>query len=112
MDAHGDHRLAMALCLVGLAGSRPVTVLRGEVIGESFPEFVDVLQSLGADLRLGAMSMPARIFLIGSGRLSLGSQPIPRLHQCRLRGDWSAGRISFVIRVDLGRRGWEIMHGS
>jgi 3-phosphoshikimate 1-carboxyvinyltransferase len=52
VDPHGDHRLAMALGLVGLAGSQPVTVQGAQVIGESFPEFVDVLQSFGADLAL------------------------------------------------------------
>jgi 3-phosphoshikimate 1-carboxyvinyltransferase len=52
VDPQGDHRLAMALGLVGLASSQPVTVLGAEVIGESFPEFVSVLQSLGADLGL------------------------------------------------------------
>lgn len=51
-NPHGDHRLAMALGLVGLASSRPVTVLGAEVIDESFPEFVSVLQSFGADLLL------------------------------------------------------------
>jgi 3-phosphoshikimate 1-carboxyvinyltransferase len=52
VDPHGDHRLAMALGLVGLASSQPVTVLGAEVIGESFPEFVSVLQALGADVGL------------------------------------------------------------
>jgi len=52
VDSHGDHRLAMALGLVGLAGSHPVTVLGAQVIGESFPEFVDIFQSFGADLTL------------------------------------------------------------
>jgi 3-phosphoshikimate 1-carboxyvinyltransferase len=50
VDAHGDHRLAMALSLVGLAGSQPVCVDGAQVISESFPDFVDVMQSLGADL--------------------------------------------------------------
>jgi 3-phosphoshikimate 1-carboxyvinyltransferase len=52
VDPHGDHRLAMALGLVGLASRRLVTVLGAEVINESFPEFVSVLQSFGADLLL------------------------------------------------------------
>jgi 5-enolpyruvylshikimate-3-phosphate synthase len=42
----------MALGLVGLASRRLVTVLGAEVINESFPEFVSVLQSFGADLLL------------------------------------------------------------
>jgi 3-phosphoshikimate 1-carboxyvinyltransferase len=52
VDPHGDHRLAMALGLVGLASSSPVTVLGAEVINESFPEFASILQSFGADLLL------------------------------------------------------------
>lgn len=52
VDPHGDHRLAMALGLVGLSSSREVIVQGAQVIGESFPEFVDVLKSFGADLLL------------------------------------------------------------
>jgi 3-phosphoshikimate 1-carboxyvinyltransferase len=51
-DPYGDHRLAMALGLVGLGSNQPVIVLDAEVIRESFPEFVSVLQSLGADVDL------------------------------------------------------------
>ena len=48
--SHGDHRLAMALALVGLAARQPVTVHGAEVIGESFPEFGPILAALGARL--------------------------------------------------------------
>ena len=50
MDTHSDHRLAMALALIGLAGQGPVTVTGAQVIAESFPEFPDVLRSLGAEV--------------------------------------------------------------
>jgi len=50
VNPHGDHRLAMALSLVGLAGNAPVVVQGAEVITESFPEFVSALQNLGASL--------------------------------------------------------------
>lgn len=51
VDAHGDHRLAMALALTGLVGHSPVTVTGAQIIAESFPEFPQVLCSLGADLQ-------------------------------------------------------------
>jgi 3-phosphoshikimate 1-carboxyvinyltransferase len=54
VTAHGDHRLAMALALVGLAARRPVTVHGAEVIGESFPEFTAALTTLGARVESGA----------------------------------------------------------
>jgi 3-phosphoshikimate 1-carboxyvinyltransferase len=53
VDPHGDHRLAMALALVGLAGQGAVTVSGAQIITESFPEFPTVLHSLGADLKIG-----------------------------------------------------------
>lgn len=46
--AHGDHRLAMALALLGLAASEPVVVHGAEALRESFPGFVETLQALGA----------------------------------------------------------------
>jgi len=50
VEPHGDHRLAMALAIAGLAGSEPVMVRSAEVIAESYPGFVHDLCSLGADL--------------------------------------------------------------
>jgi 3-phosphoshikimate 1-carboxyvinyltransferase len=48
VQAHSDHRLAMSLALVGLAGRAPVMVQEAEAIAESFPDFVAALRSLGA----------------------------------------------------------------
>jgi 3-phosphoshikimate 1-carboxyvinyltransferase len=45
--SHGDHRIAMALVLLGLRASGPVRVDDASSIGTSFPEFVAVLQRLG-----------------------------------------------------------------
>jgi len=56
VDAHGDHRLAMALALAGLAGKDEVTVNGAQIIAESFPEYPSVLRSLGAAVQEG----PAR----------------------------------------------------
>jgi 3-phosphoshikimate 1-carboxyvinyltransferase len=50
VHCHGDHRLAMALTIAGLAAADPVTILGAEVIDESFPAFPEVLRALGAKL--------------------------------------------------------------
>lgn len=52
VQAHGDHRLAMALAVAGLVAATPVTVQGGGAVSESFPAFVRALQGLGANLRV------------------------------------------------------------
>jgi 3-phosphoshikimate 1-carboxyvinyltransferase len=51
VDPHGDHRLAMAMAVSGLAAQEAVVIKNSEIIAESFPEFSEVLLSLGADIR-------------------------------------------------------------
>lgn len=51
-NPHGDHRMAMALAIAGLAARQPVNVNDAEIITESFPGFVDSLQSLGAQVEV------------------------------------------------------------
>jgi len=51
-DAHGDHRLAMSLSLIGMASRQPVTVSGAEIISESFPEFSQTFLDLGGKLVL------------------------------------------------------------
>ena len=46
----GDHRIAMAFLMLGLAAEQPVEVDEAEMIATSFPDFVQVMQSLGADI--------------------------------------------------------------
>jgi 3-phosphoshikimate 1-carboxyvinyltransferase len=48
---HMDHRTAMAFLVMGLAAEQPVMVDDTAIIATSFPGFVDLLRSLGADLR-------------------------------------------------------------
>jgi 3-phosphoshikimate 1-carboxyvinyltransferase len=48
----GDHRLAMAAALAGLASRRAVAVRGAEIIQESFPDFITSLQNLGASVRI------------------------------------------------------------
>ena len=50
IDPHGDHRLAMALAVAGLAAGRPVTVEGAEIMNESFPGFAATLQALGSSI--------------------------------------------------------------
>ena len=47
----GDHRIAMAFLTLGLAAEQPIEVDEAQMIGTSFPGFVEVMQSLGADVR-------------------------------------------------------------
>ena len=56
VDAQGDHRLAMALAVAGLAARQPVRVHGASVLAESFPRFPQTLRRLGADLRVEGSS--------------------------------------------------------
>lgn len=47
-DAGGDHRMAMALCVAGLAARSPVEVEGVEAADVSFPGFIQTLRALGA----------------------------------------------------------------
>ncbi len=50
VDAHGDHRLAMAFMVAGLAAENPIRVRGAEVVQESLPEFIPLMRSLGAEI--------------------------------------------------------------
>ena len=50
VNSHGDHRLAMSLAVAGLLAAGETTILQAEAYHESFPNFVDLLQTLGAQL--------------------------------------------------------------
>ena len=52
VDPHGDHRLAMALSVAGLAALEAVVIQNSEIIAESFPEFSKMLLGLGANIRI------------------------------------------------------------
>jgi 3-phosphoshikimate 1-carboxyvinyltransferase len=47
---HMDHRIAMAAMVLGLASDKPVQIDDGTFIATSFPGFVELMRSLGADL--------------------------------------------------------------
>ena len=48
--SHGDHRIAMAFLTLGLAADGPVTLDDGTMISTSFPNFVESMRGLGADI--------------------------------------------------------------
>lgn len=50
VDAHGDHRLAMALMVAGLGAEDAIRVNGAEVVSESLPEFIPLLRELGVDV--------------------------------------------------------------
>jgi 3-phosphoshikimate 1-carboxyvinyltransferase len=47
----GDHRIAMAFLTLGMAGGQPVEVDEAEMIGTSFPGFIEVMGSIGAQIQ-------------------------------------------------------------
>ncbi len=50
LESQGDHRLAMALAVAGLAAELPVVIENAGILAESYPAFPSVLRSLGADI--------------------------------------------------------------
>jgi 3-phosphoshikimate 1-carboxyvinyltransferase len=50
-NSHHDHRLSMSMLVAGLAAPSTVAVQDAEVFTQSFPEFVSVLNALGAEIR-------------------------------------------------------------
>jgi 3-phosphoshikimate 1-carboxyvinyltransferase len=49
--AHDDHRIAMSFLVMGLAARQSVTVDGANMIATSFPNFVPLMQSVGARIR-------------------------------------------------------------
>lgn len=50
VKTHLDHRIAMSFLVLGLATEKPVTVDDQAMIATSFPEFMGLMQDLGAEL--------------------------------------------------------------
>ncbi|MFK3962943.1 3-phosphoshikimate 1-carboxyvinyltransferase [Ensifer adhaerens] len=48
VNTHLDHRIAMSFLIFGLASEHPVTVDDVSMVATSFPEFTDLMTSLGA----------------------------------------------------------------
>jgi len=50
VTTHMDHRIAMSALVMGLASDKPVKIDDGSFIATSFPGFVELMRSLGAEL--------------------------------------------------------------
>ncbi|MEQ9489502.1 MAG: 3-phosphoshikimate 1-carboxyvinyltransferase [Alphaproteobacteria bacterium] len=50
VETHFDHRIAMSFLIMGLAARKPVTVDDGSAIATSFPDFLNIMTGLGADM--------------------------------------------------------------
>jgi 3-phosphoshikimate 1-carboxyvinyltransferase len=52
VTSHGDHRIAMTACVLGLVADGETVVDDADCIATSFPRFVGTLRALGADLEV------------------------------------------------------------
>jgi len=52
VDGHRDHRVIMALAVAGLGCDGETTVSTAEALSVTFPTFVELMQSVGADVRV------------------------------------------------------------
>lgn len=52
LDSYGDHRMAMALAIAGLAADEKVKIRNAESIKVSYPSFVEDMQKLSAKLKI------------------------------------------------------------
>ena len=50
VQSHGDHRIAMTACILGLVADGETVVEDADCIATSFPRFVGTLRALGADI--------------------------------------------------------------
>jgi len=52
VQSHGDHRLAMALAVAGLATEGTTVVQGAEAIDVTYPSFVEAMQGVGAHIEV------------------------------------------------------------
>lgn len=50
VESYGDHRVAMALIVAGMAAEGTTTVLNAECVNVSYPGFIDCMRASGADI--------------------------------------------------------------
>ncbi|MHA0858209.1 3-phosphoshikimate 1-carboxyvinyltransferase [Paenibacillus sp. CMAA1364] len=51
INAHYDHRVIMALSIVGLRSSQPITIKDAHHVAKSYPQYFDHLQALGGKVK-------------------------------------------------------------
>ena len=52
VDSHGDHRIAMAFAVASLVADGPIDILDCANVATSFPNFVDLAQQVGIQIRV------------------------------------------------------------
>ena len=52
VDGHHDHRVVMALSLAGMALEEELTITTAEAINVTFPRYVDLMNGLGAQMKV------------------------------------------------------------
>jgi 3-phosphoshikimate 1-carboxyvinyltransferase len=52
LDGRSDHRIVMALALAGLLLERQCTIDTAEAISVTFPDYVELMRSIGADMEI------------------------------------------------------------
>ncbi|MGH7003507.1 MAG: 3-phosphoshikimate 1-carboxyvinyltransferase, partial [Alphaproteobacteria bacterium] len=50
VETHLDHRIAMSFLILGLVSEKPVTIDDSTMIATSFPEFMDLMRGMGAQI--------------------------------------------------------------
>jgi len=50
VDSSGDHRIAMSFAIAGLVSKNPITILNTENVSTSFPEFFNLIRSMGLNI--------------------------------------------------------------
>ncbi|MDN4619534.1 3-phosphoshikimate 1-carboxyvinyltransferase [Paenibacillus sp. PsM32] len=50
IDAHYDHRVIMALSIVGLRAKQPIVIRDAHHVAKSYPQYFDHIQALGANI--------------------------------------------------------------
>ncbi len=51
VDSHNDHRVAMALAMATLKMTEPLTILNAECVSKSYPEFWEIFESIGGNIK-------------------------------------------------------------
>lgn len=54
VETHHDHRIAMSALVMGTVSQNPVSIDDASMIATSYPDFMDHVTALGADMRKGA----------------------------------------------------------
>ena len=53
IDSRGDHRIAMAFCVLAMCAEGPVNILDTANVATSFPDFVPLMHSIGMEVSNG-----------------------------------------------------------